>query len=159
MRTTLTLLLGAALLLGCSAEPSSPATGHPTASADPQETTTRIGDTTVRATVLRTALLGEMVADKYGIVRADNQVMLLVGLRRGASSEETSVPARITATATDLRGQRHTIELRELHSGDLLDYLGTVQVSLPDTLRFELDITLENGAHTTMRFNREFLPL
>jgi hypothetical protein len=159
LRTTLTLLLGAALLLGCSAEPSSPPAGNPASSANQQEATARIGDTTVRATVLQTALLGELVADKYGIARADNQVMLLVGLRQGESSEETSVPARITATATDLRGQRHAIELRELHSGDLLDYLGTVQVSLPDTLRFELDITLENGAHSTMRFNREFLPL
>ncbi|MGV8940342.1 MAG: DUF4426 domain-containing protein [Lysobacter sp.] len=159
LRSSLTLLLGAALLLGCSSEPSSPATGNPAPSSHQQETTTRIGDTTVRATVLQTAMLGELVAGKYGIVRAENQVMLLIGLRQGESSKEASVPARITATATDLRGQRHTIELRELHSGDLLDYFGTVKVSLPDTLRFELDITLESGAHSTMRFNREFLPL
>ena len=159
MRSSLTLLLGAALLLGCSVDPSSPATGNRAPSSQQQESTIRIGDTTVRATVLQTALLGELVAGKYGIARAGNQVMLLVGLRQGESNEETSVPARITAIATDLRGQRHTIELRELRSDDLLDYVGTVKVSLPDTLRFELVITLESGAHSTMRFSREFLPI
>lgn len=158
LRTPFMLLIGASLLLGCAAQAPPPAAGSATVAAQ-EEATLMIGDTAVRATVLQTSLLGEMVAGKYGITRADNRVMVLIGLRQGESMQETSVPARITATVTDLRGQRQAIELRELHSGELVDYVGTVQVALPDTLRFELDIALEDGARSTMRFTREFRAL
>ena len=71
---------------------------------------------------------------------------------------ETALPAQITATATDLRGQRQDIVLRELRAGDLLDYVGTVQTTLPETLRFDVKIVREGGAASTMQFSREFYP-
>ncbi|KIQ97882.1 hypothetical protein TI01_0573 [Lysobacter sp. A03] len=150
------MLLGLGLLTACSAEPAAPV---PAATlADSQDTVVTIGDVTARATVMPTTMLGSLVAEKYGIRRADDQVMLLVGLRRGEASAEISVPARIVATASDLRGGRRPIELRELSSGELMDYVGTVQVSLPDTLKFEIEITLEDGARKTMQFTRDFQP-
>ncbi len=155
MRTSfLTAALTVGLLTGCGGQPPTPVPAA--AMADSQDTVIRIGKVTVRATVMPTAMLGAVVAEQYGIKRADNQLMLLVGLRRGEGNLETSVPARIVATASDLRGNRSTIELRELSSGELKDYAGTVQVSLPDTLNFELDITLEDGARKSMQFTREF---
>lgn len=150
------VVLGVGLLTACGAEPAAPV---PAATlAESQDTVVSIGDVTARATVMPTAMLGSLVAEKYGIRRADDQIMLLVGLRRGEGSAEVSVPARIVATASDLRGGRRPIELRELSSGELMDYVGTVQVSLPDTLKFEIDITLEDGARKTMQFTREFQP-
>lgn len=161
LRMALAGLLGTALLSGCSADAPSTDTAGPapaaTATAS-QDTTIRIGDTTVRATVLQTSALGELVATKYGIERSDNRVMLLVGLRQGESGQASSVPAQVSATTTDLRGQRETIELRPLVSGELVDYVGFVQVTLPDTLRFEVDIQLEDGRRSTMRFSRQFAP-
>ncbi|WP_222565081.1 DUF4426 domain-containing protein [Novilysobacter antarcticus] len=157
MRTPFfSMVLGMGLLSACSGEPAAPV---PAATmAESQDTIVTIGDVTARATVMPTATLGSLVAEKYGIRRADDQVMLLVGLRRGEGSAEVSVPARIVATASDLRGGRRPIELRELSSGDLMDYVGTLQVSLPDTLKFEVDITLEDGARKTMQFTRDFQP-
>lgn len=150
----LVVALVAGLAAGCSGQPPAPV---PAATlADSQDTIVRIGDVTARATVMPTTTLGSLVAENYGIRRAENQVMLLVGLRQGEEGSEASVPARIVATASDLRGGRRTIELRELTSGELMDYVGTVQISLPDTLKFELDITLEDGARKTMQFTREF---
>lgn len=148
------IVIATGLLAGCGGGPSAPV---PAATlADSQDTTVQIGDITARATVMRTSMLGTEVAGKYGIKRAENQLMLLVGLRRGDEGAEVSVPATIVATASDLRGGRSTIELRELHSGDLLDYVGTVPVTLPDTLKFELDITLDDGSRTTMQLTRDF---
>ncbi|MGY1424120.1 DUF4426 domain-containing protein [Lysobacter sp. A289] len=161
LRMALAGLLGTALMSGCSAEaPSSDAAGiaPATTAAESQDTTIRIGDTTVRATVLQTSTLGELVASKYGIERSDDRVMLLVGLREGESGQAASVPAQVSATTTDLRGQRETIELRPLVSGELVDYVGFVQVTLPDTLRFQVDIQLEDGTRSTMRFSRQFAP-
>lgn len=143
------------LLAACSAEPPARTAEN---SPAPQEAVTRVGDVTMRATVMQTSALGAGVASQYGIHRDANTVMLLVAVRKGADAEETALPAQVTATATDLRGQRQDIVLRELRAGDLLDYVGTVQTTLPETLRFDVRIVREGGATSTMQFSREFHP-
>ena len=126
--------------------------------ATQQETVSRIGDITIRATALQTSALAPEVATQYGIGRDERTVMLLVGVRQGADAQETALPADITATVTNLSGQRQAVTLRELRSGDLLDYVGTVEAGLPDTLRFDINIVREGGASSTMQFSREFYP-
>ena len=126
--------------------------------ATQQETVSRIGDITIRATALQTSALAPEVATQYGIGRDERTVMLLVGVRQGSDARETALPAVITATVTNLSGQRQPVVLRELRSGDLLDYVGTVETSLPDTLRFDISIVREGGASSTMQFSREFYP-
>jgi hypothetical protein len=152
-------LVAAALLsvglAGCGGSAPPPATP---AAAAPQEAISRIGDVTIRASVLPTATLAAEVASQYGITRDDRTVMLLVGVRQGPEAQEAALPARISATATNLSGQRHPIDMRELRSGDLLDYVGTVEIAMPDTLRFDLTIVREGGATSTMQFSREFYP-
>lgn len=160
MRTFLAPLAGALLLTllslaGCDSEPT-PRTATPVTA--PQEATLKAGDTTIRASVVQTSALNDVVARQYGIERDDGIVMLLVGLRRGPAAGETSVPATVTASVTDLRGQKQAIEMRELHSGDLVDYVGTVAVALPDTLTFDLEIKREGLPTSTMQFSREFFP-
>lgn len=126
--------------------------------SETQETISRIGDVTIRATAVPTTTLSEQVATQYGITRADNTVMLLVGVRQGSDAQEVALPARITATVTDLRGRRQDIAMRELRSGELLDYVGAVEVSPPETLRFDLTIVRDGGASSTMQFTRDFYP-
>lgn len=124
------------------------------------------GDVTMRASVLQTSALGAGVASQYGIPRDDNTVMLLVAVRQGSEGAETALPAQVTATATDLRGQRQTLAMRELRTGGpgsdqgpvLLDYIGTLQTTLPDTLRFDIRIVREGGAASEMQLTREFHP-
>jgi len=143
-------------LIGCGGgNAPSPAGNTPAAQ---QEAISRIGDITIRATTLQTSTLAPEVASQYGIARDDRTVMLLVGVRQGSDAQETALPARITATVTNLSGQRQPLMLRELRSGDLLDYVGTVETSLPDTLRFDISIVREDGASSTMQFSREFYP-
>lgn len=143
------------VLAGCGG--STPPRAIPAAAA-PQEAISRIGDVTIRASVLPTATLAAEVASQYGITRDDRTVMLLVGVRQGPEAQEAALPAQISATATNLSGQRHQIDMRELRSGDLLDYVGTVEIAMPDTLRFDLTIVREGGATSTMQFSREFYP-
>lgn len=159
MRATLVPLVGALLftalsMAGCDGEPAS----RVAPAAAPQEATLQVGDTTVRASVVQTSALNETVARQYDIERGDDIVMLLVGLREGPAAEEFSVPATVTATVTDLRGQKQVVEMRELRSGDLVDHVGTVQVSLPDTLAFDLSVKRQGKPQATMRFSREFFP-
>lgn len=151
------LLLAPMLAIAACSGAQAPQGAAPSA-ATANETVSRIGDVTIRASVVQTSTLTEAVAHEYGIVRDERTVLLLVAVRQGPEANESALPAQVTATATDLRGGKHDIVMRELRSGDLLDYVGTVDVSLPDTLRFDLDIVREGGARSTMQFSREFYP-
>lgn len=156
------LLAGLFSALGCSRP--APATASATATADRaqasqrQQATSRIGDVTIHASAVQTSTLDPAVARRYGIERADDTVMLLVAMRQGPQAQASSLPAQVSATVTDLRGHRQPIVMRELRSGDLLDYVGTVEVALPDSLRFDVTIVREGGARSTMQFSREFYP-
>lgn len=155
-------LLSLALLGGCGRE-AAPPSGSGSAGAAPQEAIVRSGDVSVRASALQTSALSPAVAQQYGIARDDASVLLLVAVRRGPDGQDSAIPARVSAVATDLRGQRRVLELRELRTGgpggaQLLDYIGTLDIALPETLRFELSVAPEGGTPTTLQFSREFYP-
>lgn len=148
-------LLAAALLVpGCG----SPAPPEDHAHRTREEAVLREGDVSIRASVVPTAALNEAMAREYGIERSPRSVLLLVGVRRGPEREETALPARITAHAADLRGVRRPLEMREIRSGELVDYVGTVRVTPPDTLRFELEVEHAAGAPSSLRFSRDIYP-
>ena len=157
----LAALAATLLLAACGAQPPARSAGD---SPAPQEAIVRAGDVSMRASVVQTSTLGADVARQYGISRDAGTLMLLVAVRQGADGAETALPAQVTATATDLRGQRQTVAMRELRVGGsgpgpaLLDYVGTVQTTLPDTLRFDVTIVREGGATSSMQFTREFFP-
>lgn len=145
-------------LSACSANQAPATATSVAASASAEDAVARVGDVTVHASVMQTSSLDAGVAKDYGIARSDNTVLLLIAVRKGADAQDTALPATITATATDLSGRKHAIAMRELRTGSLLDYVGTVDITLPDTLRFDVAIVRENGARSNMRFNREFFP-
>lgn len=145
------------LLLACGSPP--PSVALP---AQPTQATARVGDVTIRASLVPTENLGAEVAARHGIAREPGSVLLLVGVRRGEGAAETSMPAAVRASVTDLRGRTRQVALRELRSDagpgeSLLDYAGTVAVSPPDTLRFEITVDWGGeGRSTTMQLQRDF---
>lgn len=156
-RPGLALLASTLLLMACG--PQQPTTALP---AQPTQATARVGDVTIRASLVPTESLGPEVAARHGIAREPDVVLLLVGVRRGEGTAETSLPATVRASVTDLRGRTRPLVLRELSSdagtGEaLLDYAGTVEVSPPDTLRFEIAVDWGGqGRSTTMQLQRDF---
>lgn len=149
-------LVPALLLLSACGGASAPAPAA--AAADSGEATATVGDVSIRASALQTSALNDAVARQYGITRDDKTVMLLVAVRKGSGADETSLPAKVTASAAGLAGGKQDIPMRELRAGELLDYVGTVDTSLPETLRFEVTVVREDGVASTLRFNREFYP-
>lgn len=145
------------LLTACSGGSPDAAREHANAQAR-EEALVRAGDATVRANVIPASLLGEAVAKQYGIVRDDNAVMLMVGVRLATGTQDTALPARVTATATDLLGKHQTIAMREVRSGDFVDYVGIATVIAPDTLRFDIAVDAGAGRRATLQFNRDFFP-
>jgi len=155
------LLALALALAGCGGSAPAPTGGQ----AQP-EAIARVGDVLVRANAISSADLGEAVAAQYGIERDARTVMLLVGVRRDTSGNETALPARVTAVASDLLGKRQQLEMREVRSGDpgsgpgqgFIDYVGSARVIAPDTLHFDVRVVPEGGTAMELRFNRDFFP-
>lgn len=145
------------LAAGCGGG-STPAPVIGASSASIQEAVERVGDVSIRASVVPTATLDESVARNYGIERSDSTALLLVSVRKGPDGADDSIPARVEAKASNLGGQAELIDMRELRSGDLLDYVGTVSIAPPDTIRFDLRVTPKDGASSTLQFTREFFP-
>ena len=85
------------------------ATAFPAVAQQSQE----FGDYEVHYNTLNTNMLSPEIASVYGIQRAGTQAMLNVTVLQKENREPTE--ARITATATNLTGQRREIELRQIN--------------------------------------------
>lgn len=153
------LLSLALIACGPSAPPATSNPGASTTSDGTQaDAVSRIGDVSIRASVIQTSMLNDAVAREYGITRDPKTVLLLVAVRQGPDATATALPATITATVTDLRGGSQAIAMHEVRTGELVDYVGTVATTLPDTLRFDIRVVRANGATSTMQLSKDFYP-
>ena len=158
----ITMVAGVLLLAACGGG-GGPATPAGQAGGVPEEAVVTVGDRRLRASVVSTMTLSSQVAKRYGIARSDDTVLLLVTVREGEVATAVSVPATVTATATDLRGGTQAITMREVRSGSgadvLVDSIGIAGVTPPETMRFDITATFADGAAPmTVSMSREFYP-
>ena len=127
------------------------------AHAQSAEAESTINGATVHVSAVPTTQLPESVARGYGIERGPKRILLLVNLRDLGTGPAPS----ITATVTDLQDHVTPLALREVHvaqSGSpTIDYIGTVDVTLPDTLRFTV-VAKRGGSTATVQLSRDFYP-
>lgn len=158
LRGVLALTL-AGSMAACDGDPSSRAdlAAHAEAARQPAEL--RVGDVTIRASLVPTASLNPTIAQRYGVEPEHDTQLLLVGVRQGLAHEETSLPAQITARARDLRGVWQDVPTHEVRSEGFIDYAGIARVSPPDTLAFEITVRHAGAdAPALLRFSRDILP-
>lgn len=135
-----------------------------TATDAPADAVLRVGKTTFRASAVQTSMLDAAVADQYGIARDTGTILLLVAVRKGDDASAVAVPATVTASVTNARGSRIPVAMRELRSGDpaagdgLIDHVGMIDIRLPDTLRFDIQVQTERGDVQTLQLSRDFYP-
>lgn len=159
--TSIRFLLLACLALPLAACQGDRASTPPVATAPSQaqssEAESRIDGTTMHVSVVQTSQLPESVAHEYGLDRSPRTILLLVNLRDVGSAP---VPV-ISATVTDLLQHATPVSLRAAHvaqpDADTVDYVGTVDASLPDTLRFTV-VARRGGATATVEVSRDFYP-
>lgn len=154
--TPLRLLACGALVLlaSCSGEDraASPAAVPGSAS----QVQADVGEASVTAVAIQTSQLPAEVAAEQGIEQRDDLVMLRVSPRQGDLGDISSAPTQVRATVTDLRGQTRDLELEERVVAGLVDHVGTVQVTLPETLRFNISVVSQEGQTETLELSREF---
>jgi hypothetical protein len=149
------LAIAVLVLSACGGNTTAP---HPPASTASGATMATVGDVSIRASALQTSTLDATVARQYGIARDPRSVLLLVAVRQGPQGRDTALPATITATVTDLRGRRQPIAMREVRTGELVDYIGVADTTLPDTLRFDIHVVRTGGATSTVQLRKDVYP-
>jgi hypothetical protein len=165
----ITLLGACAAITACSGGGSAPRAAQPA----PEPAELIEGDLRIRASAVPTMQLPESVARGYGIERGEDRVLLLVGMRRGTDGNEVALTGTVDARVTDLQGRTQAIPMRALHSGPstgsgqapstgpgeaLVDYIGIIVVTPPETLRFHVQATPQGEPPRTIDFVREFYP-
>lgn len=115
----------------------------------------RIGSTLVHAYAMQTSAIPGAVAREHGIEQAPERIMLRVSGRTG-DADAASVPLQVAVRVSDLQGKTQALPVREVVVNGLTDYVATVTTSLPDTLRFEVDVTTPDGLRETLQLTRDF---
>lgn len=146
----------ACCLLACSGggDSATPvAASQQTQSAEAEST---INGTTVHVTAVQSSQLPDSVARQYGIERSPKTILLLINLRNAGNAAPT-----IIATVSDLQNHTTPVALREVQVAQseppTIDYIGTVDVTLPDTLRFTV-VAKRGGSTATVQLGRDFYP-
>lgn len=117
----------------------------------------RIGDATVRAYTIQTSMIPESVASEQGIERSPDVVMLRVSGRTDGGGAVGAVPLQVEANVSDLHGSTEALNMREVETHGLIDYVGTVKRAPPDTLRFDIRVTTPDGSSDAMQLERELV--
>lgn len=155
-RTRLLPTLALALLAACGGSPVGETGLSAERAASRQPATLEAGDVRISASLAPTAALGPAIAARYGVPPDRATQLLLVGVRQGPGHRETSVPARVSARARDLRGVWQDVAMREVRSEGFIDYAGAVRVSPPDTLAVEVTVLgAGSDAPEVLRFSRD----
>jgi len=116
----------------------------------------QFGDFEVHYNTLNTNQLSPDVASVYGIQRAGTRAMLNITVLDSGSGEP--VEARISATATNLTGQRRDIELRQIKDRGAIYYIGQFRIHDEESLNFNVHIQPEghDGSPFTLSFRQQF---
>jgi len=144
-------------LVACSggAGPSTPVAAPGASQSAEAEST--VDGMTVHVNAIQTSQLPEPVARQYAIERSSTKILLLVNVRDAGNG---AAPA-ITATVTDLQGHATAVALRSVQvpqpGAPTIDYVGIVDATLPDTLRFAVEAK-RDGSTATVQLSRDFYP-
>lgn len=155
--TRLLAIATLALAAACSGdEAANPAAVPITAPGSASQVEAQVGEASVTAVAIQTSQLPAGVAAEQGIERRDEVVMLRVSPRQGAPGNVSTAPVDVRATVTGLGGASRAIAMEEEVVAGLVDHVGTVDVTLPDTLRFDVTVVSQAGETKTLEFSREF---
>jgi len=116
----------------------------------------QFGDYEVHYNTLNTNMLSPEIASVYGIQRAGTQAMLNITVLDKESREP--MEAEVSATATNLTGQRRDIEMRRVSDQDAIYYIGQFRIHDEETLNFNVEIQPEGHQDSpyTLTFRQRF---
>ena len=113
------------------------------------DNSTKVPGYTIHHNAVTTDALSAEVASAYDIRRSTNRALLNVSVIRDVpGTTGRAVPATVTATATNLMGQKREVPLREVREGEAIYYIGDFLVGHREVLNFEVSVTPAGDSRT-----------
>ena len=142
MRTLSCIALLILVLAACSRSETSAATASTaTATQGAASASTTVGGVTLQTSTVAIADLNAAIAERYGIDRSRQGVLLLVTVRDGAGNGTDPGDLQLQATAGTLTEAAQPLLLRAIVTGDLTDYIGAFHTGAPATVQFNVTAT------------------
>lgn len=116
-------------------------------------------DYVVHYNAINTNLIPAQVAQGYGIRRSSSRALLNVTvLKKVMGSPGTPAGATVTATGTNLTGQKRDIDIRRVDDPEgAIYYLGELPVHNLETYRFEVNVQIEGKSDPlVVKFQQQF---
>ena len=128
------------------------------AGAASAENSQDFGDYVVHFNALNTSHLAPSVTREYGLKRSKNRGMVNIAvLNKVLGTAGKPVAAEIEASATNLTGQKRSIELREVREDTAIYYIGDFPIAHEETLRFVVHVQPEGkGEAHEVKFTQQF---
>ena len=117
------------------------------------------GPFVVHYNALTTNLIPPQVAQGYDIKRSSSRALLNITLLRKVMDNPGSpTGAEVTATATNLTGQRREINIREIRENEgAIYYIGEFPVHNLETYKFNVTVTPEGETEPlVVKFSQQF---
>ncbi|MDJ0654553.1 MAG: DUF4426 domain-containing protein [Xanthomonadales bacterium] len=113
----------------------------------------------VHFNALSTDKLTPEVARAYGIMRSQNRAMLNITVMKkgGEGALDQPTTGDVSASATNLTGQRRDLEMRLIEDQDAIYYIGMVRVADQETLDFSIQVLVDGAEEPlTATFRQQF---
>lgn len=116
------------------------------------------GEYVVHFNALNTTYLPPDTTRQYGLKRSKNRGMVnITVLSKMLGTAGKPVAASVSATATNLTGQKRDISLREIREGPAIYYIGDFPITNEETLRFKVNVQPEGQKDTLqVDFRQQF---
>ena len=117
------------------------------------------GDYVVHYNALNTNFIPPQVAQGYGIKRSSSRALLNITiLKKVMDNPGTPVNAVVTASGTNLTGQRREIEIREIKDAEgAIYYIGEFPVHNLETYNFTVEVQAEGEDEPlVVKFRQQF---
>ena len=117
------------------------------------------GDYVVHYNALNTNLIPPQVAQGYGIKRSSSRALLNITLlKKVMNNPGTPVKAQVSASGTNLTGQRREIEIREIKDVEgAIYYIGEFQVHNMETYNFTVEVQPDDESEPlSVKFQQQF---
>lgn len=117
-----------------------------------------LGQHLVHYNTMNTSMLSPEVASAYGIQRSGTRGLLNIAvLKKEADGLNTPVTARVSATATNLAGQRRELDMQEIRDQDAIYYIATFRFHNEEQLNFRVNVQPEGqGRMSEFSFRQQF---
>ena len=117
------------------------------------------GQYVVHYNALNTSMIPPQVAKGYGIQRSSSRALLnITVLKKVMDTPGTPVKANVTASGTNLTGQRREIDIREIEDKEgAIYYIAEFPVHNMETYNFTIDVRLEAETDPlVVKFRQQF---